>query len=68
MIALGIGLLFSVTMFGLLQSIALLPVSIAILAYFVYPLLTGLAGAATGGPVSAGVRWPPPAPRSLASG
>jgi probable blue pigment (indigoidine) exporter len=48
MIALGIGLLFSVTMFGLLQAIALLPVSIAILAYFVYPLLTGLAGAATG--------------------
>lgn len=48
LIALGIGLLFSVTMFGLLQSVALLPVSIAILAYFVYPLLTGLAGAATG--------------------
>ncbi|MFO1026415.1 MAG: DMT family transporter [Acetobacteraceae bacterium] len=48
LIALGIGLLFSVTMFGLLESIALLPVSIAILAYFVYPLLTGLAGAATG--------------------
>lgn len=47
-IALGIGVLFSVTMFGLLQSVALLPVSIAILAYFVYPLLTGLAGAATG--------------------
>ncbi len=48
LIALGIGLMFSVTMFGLLESIALLPVSIAILAYFVYPLLTGLAGAATG--------------------
>jgi len=47
-IALAIGLGFSVTMFGLLQSVALLPVSIAILAYFVYPLLTGLAGAATG--------------------
>lgn len=47
-IALGIGLMFSVTMFGLLQSVALLPVSIAILAYFIYPLLTGLAGAATG--------------------
>jgi len=47
-IALGIGLGFAVTMFGLLQSVALLPVSIAILAYFVYPLLTGLAGAATG--------------------
>lgn len=46
-IALGIGMGFAVTMFGLLQSIALLPVSIAILAYFVYPLLTGLAGAAT---------------------
>ena len=48
LIALGIGVLFSVTMFGLLQSIALLPVSIAILAYFVYPLLTGLAGSVTG--------------------
>ncbi len=48
LIALGMGLMFSVTMFGLLQSVALLPVSIAILAYFVYPLLTGLAGAATG--------------------
>lgn len=47
-IALGIGLLFSVTMFGLLEAVALLPVSIAILAYFVYPLLTGLAGAVTG--------------------
>jgi len=48
LIALGVGLLFSVTMFGLLQAVALLPVSIAILAYFVYPLLTGLAGVATG--------------------
>ena len=48
LIALGIGLMFAVTMFGLLQSVALLPVSIAILAYFIYPLLTGLAGAATG--------------------
>lgn len=47
-IAVVIGLGFAVTMFGLLQSVALLPVSIAILAYFVYPLLTGLAGAATG--------------------
>ncbi len=48
LIALGVGMLFAVTMFGLLQAVALLPVSIAILAYFVYPLLTGLAGAATG--------------------
>jgi probable blue pigment (indigoidine) exporter len=48
LIALALGVLFAGTMFGLLQAIALLPVSIAILAYFVYPLLTGLAGAATG--------------------
>jgi len=47
-IALALGLLFGFTMFGLLQAIALLPVSIAILAYFVYPLLTGIVGAATG--------------------
>ena len=48
LIALALGLLFAATMFGLLQSIALLPVSIAILAYFIYPLLTGVAGAITG--------------------
>jgi drug/metabolite transporter (DMT)-like permease len=48
LIAMGLGVLFAFTMFGLLQAIALLPVSIAILAYFIYPLLTGLLGAATG--------------------
>jgi len=48
LIALGLGVLFAGTMFGLLMAIALLPVSIAILAYFVYPLLTGIAGAVTG--------------------
>jgi len=48
MIALALGLLFGVTMFGLLQAIALLPVSIAILAYFIYPLLTGIFGVMTG--------------------
>jgi drug/metabolite transporter (DMT)-like permease len=48
LIALALGLLFGLTMFGLLQAIALLPVSIAILAYFVYPLLTGIFGAAVG--------------------
>ena len=48
LVALGLGVLFAVTMFGLLQAIALLPVSIAILAYFVYPLLTGILGAVTG--------------------
>ena len=35
-------------MFGLLLAIQLLPLSIAILTYFIYPLLTGLAGAVTG--------------------
>jgi len=43
-----IGVMFSANMFGLLLAIQLLPLSIAILTYFVYPLLTGLAGAATG--------------------
>lgn len=47
-IALGLGLLFAGTMFGLLMAISLLPVSIAILAYFIYPLLTGIGGAITG--------------------
>jgi drug/metabolite transporter (DMT)-like permease len=47
-VALGLGVLFAMTMFGLLQAIALLPVSIAILAYFIYPLLTGIAAAVTG--------------------
>jgi probable blue pigment (indigoidine) exporter len=47
-IALGLGVLFAMTMFGLLEAISLLPVSIAILAYFVYPLLTGIGAALTG--------------------
>ncbi len=48
LVALGLGVLFAAVMFGLLKAISLLPVSIAILAYFVYPLLTGIAGAVTG--------------------
>jgi drug/metabolite transporter (DMT)-like permease len=48
LIALGLGLLFAFTMLGLLQAVAMLPVSIAILAYFIYPLLTGIGGALTG--------------------
>ena len=55
LIALGIGVLFGGTMFGLLKAISLLPVSIAILAYFAYPVLTGLAGAITG---VDRLRWP----------
>ena len=48
MIAWVIGLLFAGTMFGLLKAISLLPVSIAVLAYFAYPLLTGIGGGITG--------------------
>jgi drug/metabolite transporter (DMT)-like permease len=47
-IAWVIGVLFAGTMFGLMMAISLLPVSIAILAYFVYPLLTGVIGGVTG--------------------
>lgn len=47
-IALWLGILFAGMMYGLLKSISILPVSIAILAYFVYPLLTGIGGAITG--------------------
>src|ERR1700676_4646936 len=43
-----IGILFAGTMYGLMEAISLLPVSIAILAYFVYPLLTGIVGGITG--------------------
>lgn len=43
-----VGLIFSANIFLLLLAIQLLPVSIAILTYFMYPLLTGLLGAATG--------------------
>lgn len=47
-IAVVLGLLFAAVMFGLLLAVSLLPVSIAILAYFIYPLLTGIAAALTG--------------------
>jgi drug/metabolite transporter (DMT)-like permease len=48
LIAWIIGALFAGTMFGLMKAISLLPVSIAILAYFAYPLLTGIGGSITG--------------------
>ena len=48
LISLGLGVLFAANVFGLLLAIQLLPLSIAILAYFVYPLLTGIAGAVLG--------------------
>jgi probable blue pigment (indigoidine) exporter len=48
MVSLGLGLLFAANVFGLLLAIQLMPLSVAILAYFVYPLLTGIAGAVLG--------------------
>ena len=48
LVSIVIGVMFAANVFGLLLAIQLLPLSIAILTYFIYPLLTGLAGAATG--------------------
>jgi drug/metabolite transporter (DMT)-like permease len=47
-VSIAIGLMFAANVFGLLLAIQLLPLSVAILTYFSYPVLTGLAGAATG--------------------
>ena len=47
-ISLAIGVLFAGNVLFLFSSIAVIEVPIAILTYFVYPLLTGLAAAATG--------------------
>ena len=47
-IACGLGLLFAANIWGVMKAIQLLPVPIAILTYFIYPLVTGLAGAALG--------------------
>jgi drug/metabolite transporter (DMT)-like permease len=47
-IALGLGLLFAVTVYTLFKAIDLMDVPTANLAYFVYPLITGLVAALTG--------------------
>jgi probable blue pigment (indigoidine) exporter len=47
-IACGLGLLFAATVFCLFKAIDLMDVPTAILAYFVYPLITGLVAALTG--------------------
>jgi len=47
-LSLGLGVLFSGIIFGLFKAIEIATVPIAILTYFVYPLLTGLAAAAIG--------------------
>jgi drug/metabolite transporter (DMT)-like permease len=47
-ISLALGVLLTANLFGLFKAIELIPVSIAILTYFIYPLLTGILGAMTG--------------------
>jgi probable blue pigment (indigoidine) exporter len=48
LISLGLGLLFAGVVFGLFAAISIVTVPIAVLTYFVYPLLTGIAGALLG--------------------
>ena len=47
-IALGIGVLFAGVVFGLFKAFELVTVPVAILTYFIYPLLTGIIGALIG--------------------
>jgi drug/metabolite transporter (DMT)-like permease len=48
LIALGLGVLFAAIVFGLFKAIQLITVQIAVLTYFIYPLLTGIGGAIFG--------------------
>lgn len=47
-VAFGIGLLFALNVFGVFKAIEAIPVPIAVLAYFVYPFMTGIVGALSG--------------------
>jgi drug/metabolite transporter (DMT)-like permease len=47
-IALGVGVLFAGIVFGLFKAIELVTVPVAILTYFIYPLLTGIVGSMIG--------------------
>jgi drug/metabolite transporter (DMT)-like permease len=47
-IALGVGVLFAGIVFGLFKAIELVTVPVAILTYFAYPLMTGIAGSLIG--------------------
>src|SRR5258707_4066259 len=47
-ISLALGVLLTANLFSLFKAIELIPVSTAILTYFIYPLLTGIVGAMTG--------------------
>ena len=48
LIAVGLGVLFAAIVFGLFKAIQLITVQVAVLTYFIYPLLTGIAGAIFG--------------------
>jgi drug/metabolite transporter (DMT)-like permease len=45
---LALGLLFAAVVYGLFKAIELITVPVAVLTYFIYPLLTGILGAAFG--------------------
>jgi drug/metabolite transporter (DMT)-like permease len=47
-ITLVVGVLFAGVVFGLFKAVELAPVPVAVLSYFVYPLLTGIVGALLG--------------------
>jgi drug/metabolite transporter (DMT)-like permease len=47
-ISLGLGVVLAANLYALFKAIELVPVSIAVLTYFIYPLLTGIFGALTG--------------------
>lgn len=47
-IALAIGVIFAANVYCVFKAIEAIPVPIAVLAYFVYPFLTGIGGAITG--------------------
>ncbi len=47
-VSLGLGLLFASNVYCVFKAIDAIPVPVAVLAYFVYPLLTGIGGALTG--------------------
>ena len=58
--ALGLGVLFAAIVFGLFKAIALITVPIAVLTYFIYPLLTGIGGAIFGVERLGWQGWLPP--------
>src|SRR5258708_4756842 len=47
-IALGLGVLFAANVYGVFGAIRAIPVPVAVLAYFIYPLPTGIGAALTG--------------------